>query len=57
MRSVKDIYKIILKFDANTDPKLRHVDKPFKDLLMILLDKDHESRYKKIVPSNLMQLE
>lgn len=56
MKSVRDIYKLILAFDVHKHSKIQQLDPDIREVFHILLDSNRERRLKKIVPKELVGL-
>jgi len=56
VKSVKDIYRLILAFDVHTHSKIQQLDPDIREVFHILLDNNQERRFKKIVPKELVGL-
>lgn len=56
VKSVKDIYRLIIGFDVHKHSRIQQMDPDMREVFHILLDNNRERRLKKIVPKELVGL-
>jgi len=56
VKSVKDIYRLIINFDVHKHSKIQSCDSDIRELFHILLDTNRVRRLKKVVPKEVTQL-
>jgi hypothetical protein len=56
VKSVKDIYRLIINFDVHKHAKIQSCDPDMRELFHILLDTNRSRRIKKVVPKEVTQL-
>lgn len=56
MKSVKDIYRLIIGFDVHKHSRIQNMDPDMREIFHVLLDNNRERRLKKVVPKEVVMM-